>query len=234
MKIITWNCNGAFRKKLRVAEEFQPDLMVIQECEDPAQSTKEYRSWADNFLWFGKNKNKGIGVFALANINIEPLDWQDNGLQLFLPCKVNNSFTLLAVWTKHANSPNFRYIGQLWKYMQMHKKNLKETKLLICGDLNSNVCWDEWDRWWNHSDVVKELEEIENYSIYHQFYNEKQGKETKPTLFHRRNLEKRYHVDYVFATKGMFDKEKNKIIVGEHDKWLEFSDHMPIFFTIIC
>lgn len=234
MKIITWNCNGAFRKKFRVAEELQADLMVIQECENPVHSTQEYRSWASNFLWRGENKNKGIGVFARANIDIEPLDWQDNGLQSFLPCKVNNSFTLLAVWTKHANSPNFRYIGQFWKYMQIHKENLKKINLLICGDLNSNVCWDEWDRWWNHSDVVKELEEIGSHSIYHHFYNEKQGKETKPTLFHRRNLEKMYHVDYVFATKGMFDKEKNKIIVGEHHRWLEFSDHMPIFFTINC
>ena len=234
MKIITWNCNGAFRKKFYIAEKLQPDLMVIQECENPAQSTGDYKSWAGNYIWNGENKNKGIGIFASSDIKIERLNWQDNGLQSFLPCKVNNSFTLLAVWTKHANSPNFRYIGQLWKYMQIHKENLKENNLLLCGDLNSNVCWDEWDRWWNHSDVVDELEEIGVNSIYHQFYDEEQSKESKPTLFHRRNLEKKYHVDYAFATKGMFDKEVNKVIVGDPEKWLKYSDHMPIIFTIIC
>ncbi len=118
--------------------------------------------------------------------------------------------------------------------MQLNKDKLKEDKLLLCGDLNSNVCWDEWDRWWNHSDVVREFEEIGIYSIYHRFYNEKQGKETRPTLFHRRKLDKMYHVDYAFSSSDLFDNDKNEIDVGVHSQWLELSDHMPIWFTITC
>jgi exonuclease III len=38
MKIITWNCNGAFRKKFESLVSIDADILVIQECEDPAES----------------------------------------------------------------------------------------------------------------------------------------------------------------------------------------------------
>ena len=35
LKLLTWNCAGAFRKKTGPLTAFQPDLAVIQECERP-------------------------------------------------------------------------------------------------------------------------------------------------------------------------------------------------------
>lgn len=35
----------------------------------------------------------------------------------------------------------------------------------------------------NHSDVVKELKEVGIESLYHNYWNEEQGKEKRPTLF---------------------------------------------------
>jgi exonuclease III len=52
MKIITWNCNGAFRRKLAYLAQFNADILIIQECEDPAQSKDvAYRDWAKNYIW---------------------------------------------------------------------------------------------------------------------------------------------------------------------------------------
>ena len=42
MKIITWNCNGAFRKKYDFLNNFDWDIAVIQECENPAEN-KEFQ-----------------------------------------------------------------------------------------------------------------------------------------------------------------------------------------------
>ncbi len=230
MKIVTWNCNGAFRKKYESLNELDADLLVIQECEDPARSTSEYLAWAGNYLWMGNSKNRGIGVFTREEIVLEKLDWPDDGLQQFLPCRINDSFNLLAVWTKQANSPTFQYIGQLWKYLQLNKDRMSRTNTVICGDFNSNVFWDKWDRWWNHSDVVRELGELDIHSMYHELLGEDQGKETAPTLFMHRKKDRPYHIDYAFASKNLMDG--GSVIVGEPDIWLKHSDHMPLTFRL--
>lgn len=233
MKIITWNCNGAFRKKFHALLQFNADIIVIQECENPAESKDlEYNNWAKNYLWIGDSKNKGLAIFAKEKINLQPLDWtnnfKDHSVKHFLPCLINNDFQLLAVWTHQNNSPNFGYIGQFWKYLQVNKSNFK--KILIAGDLNSNTIWDEWDRWWNHSDVMKELEEINIKSLYHKFFNELQGKETKPTFFLQRNPSKPYHIDYCLSSYDFTQKLKD-VEVPEFDKWHHLSDHVPMIIT---
>lgn len=234
MKIVTWNCNGAFRKKFDRISDFNADIYIIQECENPAESGhKDYIKWADNYIWTGDTKNKGLAIFARPNLKLEKLNWTNNfknhTVKHFLPCKINNDFDLLAVWTHRNNSPNFGYIGQLWKYIQVNKDKLNGT--LIVGDFNSNTIWDEWDRWWNHSDVVNELKELDIVSIYHKLTGEQQGKESKPTLYFQRNLSRPYHIDYIFGAK-IFAEKTMAFEVGHADKWLQLSDHMPIFCEI--
>jgi exonuclease III len=226
MKIITWNCNGAFRKKFSQLESFDADIIVIQECEDPKMSNdKKYKEWASNFIWIGDNKNKGLGMFCKASVKLSDNNWDTNGLKYFISANIDNNFNIIGLWNHHANSPTFGYIGQFWKYLQINKPLM--TKTLITGDFNSNKIWDKWDRWWNHSDVVKELEEIEIRSLYHEYFNEKQGEEQVPTFYLQRNISKPYHIDYAFADKKVFKKIKN-IIIGQKNDWLELSDHMPI------
>lgn len=248
MKILNWNCNGALRNKLQTLDEFDADIIIIQECEDPSQSTKAFKNWRPNYLWLGDNKNKGIGIFAKPNIKIEKLDWfksidvtipgskkrtqnwNTNQLKLFLPIRVNDSFNLLAVWTKGNDNQIFSYIGQLWKYIQLHYTDLLESPSLIIGDLNSNSMWDKTDRWWNHTDVVEELAELDFQSLYHHKNSEVQGEETTPTFYHQRKMDKKYHIDYCFTTKEFYD---SKIEVGESATWIEYSDHMPLCIDII-
>lgn len=247
MKIITWNCNGAFRKKLASIDELDADILIIQECEDPARSTQDYRDWAGNYLWRGNNKNKGLGIFSRKNHKITILDWQgeyriklsESGRQLkwssdqlecFLPCKIDDEYTILGVWTKQAKSPNFQYIGQFWLYLQIHKEKLTNGNTFICGDFNSNVIWDECDRVWNHSDVVDELSEKGIHSVYHSKKNEEQGKESEPTFYLHRNSSKPYHIDYIFASKDIMGC--CNLLEVERSTWTPLSDHFPLVVTV--
>ncbi|WP_439861371.1 endonuclease/exonuclease/phosphatase family protein [Pseudomonas sp. MBLB4136] len=231
MRIVSWNCNGAFRKKLHLLEELNADVLVIQECEDPVQCRDaHYKQWANNHLWAGDNKNKGLGVFAKPDVRLEPLNLDSGRLQLFLPLMVDD-ITLLAVWTKEAGSPTFKYIGQLYKWLQSHKAHLATPKAVVIGDLNSNACWDVWDRWWNHSDVVKELESLGLHSLYHSQAGESQGAETQPTFFLHRKLEKPYHIDYAFLSEML--KIGARISIGAAEHWLEHSDHLPLIVDIV-
>jgi exonuclease III len=231
MKIVSWNCAGGLRKKFSALEAISADVFVLQECENPALSQDlAYKAWASNYLWIGENKNKGLAVVASADIKLTKLDWVDNQLQLFLPCLINDEITLLAVWTKQANSPNFRYIGQLWKYLQIHEEKLSKGKTLLIGDLNSNSRWDEWDRWWNHTDVVNQLNNIGIKSLYHHQYQEEQGVESVKTFYMYRNLEKFYHIDYAFLSDDLL--KNASLEIGLAKDWLALSDHMPLIVNI--
>lgn len=167
LRIATWNCNGALRKKWGRLAKIKADVYVVQECEDPGQvKDAAYNAWCANHLWTGTNKNKGIGIFAASERTLQAVPLDLAPMELFLPCIVNGEWPLLATWTKKANSQNFGYIGQLWKFLQAHRAFLANPRAMLVGDLNSNVIWDEWDRWWNHSDVVRELSELGLESCY--------------------------------------------------------------------
>jgi exonuclease III len=234
MKIVTWNCNGALRNKFEHLKVFDADIYIIQECENPDLTSHiEYKEWANNHLWIGDSKNKGIGIFAKNDFKLKKCDWtndfKNHAVKYFLPCLINEKIQILAVWTHKNNSPNFGYIGQFWKYIQVNKSKFND--IIIAGDLNSNAIWDQWDRWWNHSDVVNELNEIGVESLYHKFHKESQGKESQPTFYLHRNLAKPYHIDYCFASRKFVDKLED-CNVGKFDEWKHLSDHSPLIVTL--
>ncbi len=244
MKIVTWNCAGAFRRKFAALAHFDADILVIQECEDPAIMRRgaiaaDYRDFAgDSYLWVGENKNKGLGIFANNGHVLRKLRWRDRGLELFLPCQIQGQIegpnerrlNLLAVWTKDAAKPAERYIGQLWQYLQHHKRKLSKTETVICGDFNSHVQWDHLHNHANHSDVVRQLERIGLHSLYHAAMGEPQGGESRPTFYLTKNQRKPYHIDYAFAPSDAIGAAR--VSVGQPADWLPLSDHMPIAFTV--
>lgn len=248
MRIITWNCNGALRKKLKEADSFEADVLIIQECENPTLSTKPYQDWAGDHLWIGTTKNKGIGIFPKAGNHVKELKWSGtfqvsglktqsasaswatNDLLLFLPFELNDQYNVLACWTKGNDSQVFGYMGQFWKYLQIHRSQLNQRNTIIAGDFNSNAIWDKPDRWWSHSDTVKELAEINIESLYHHETGEKHGHEIQPTFYLHRKESKPYHIDYVFMSKELL--LRSTIEIGKIDEWLAVSDHMPLCVNI--
>lgn len=230
-----------------IVDTLEADVLIVQECEDPSRSTTAYQKWASNHIWEGDNKNKGLGILAKPEIALRRLDWYNTisliphskspksswctaDLKYFVPFSINNEWTCVAVWTKGHRSQAFRYIGQLWKFVQLHKSDLLHEKTLIAGDFNSNTIWDRIDGWWSHSDVVVELRDLGMESLYHLSTGEKQGAETTPTFFMHRNLEKPYHIDYIFAREPILSNFQ--LEVGPQDVWLPYSDHIPLILTI--
>ncbi|MFM2059282.1 MAG: hypothetical protein RLY71_3667 [Pseudomonadota bacterium] len=233
MRIITWNCNGALRRKLVALEEIGADVQIIQECENPAAtSDRKYRAWAEDghYLWIGTDKNRGLGVFARPGVAIEPVRLEAGPLELFLPCRVDG-MAMLAVWTKRSESWNYRYIGQLWKWLDLNSDFLVGDQTLLIGDLNSNAIWDAQHRGCSHSEVVNILAGLGQLSVYHHLRGEAHGMECTPTLFFRRQIDRPYHIDYAFLSKRLLNGVALKI--GQPEHWLALSDHMPVTIDIV-
>ena len=227
MIIVSWNCAGAFRSKFTFLQNLLPDVCVVQECEDPTSSASDsYREWSANSLWIGDNKNRGLGIFAKPHIRLEPVALNTNGLELFLPCRIDSSMTLLGVWTRRTKSYDFRYIGQLWKYLNLHAEALRTKTSIVMGDFNSNVFWDKRHAAASHTSVVQQLSDIGLESLYHYAQSVPQGKERDATLFLQRNLKKPYHIDYAFIPKNLLPS--STIEIGNSSAWLRYSDHMPV------
>lgn len=229
MKIVSWNCNGALRQKFERIATLNADVFVIQECENPENSSPDYRNWAGQYVWAGSSPIRGIGVFVKNGLSVVPLNWIDHGLKQFLPVRIGDSLNLLAVWTK--NAQKMRYIGQFWQYLQHHAP-LLDSSSIICGDFNSNAIWDKRGRVWNHSECVKALDQLGFQSLYHRCTDEKQGSESQPTLYLQRNISKPYHIDYLFAHNAIFQNGSPEVMVGKAAEWLSISDHMPVSFEL--
>lgn len=223
MRIISWNCNGAFRKKHKALLNLDSDIYVIEECENPAISKdKDYEKFSKNYIWVGY-KSKGLGIFTKDTITLKNNNWECYGLEWFISCTVNNKLTILGVW----GSGN--HIEDIYVYLQIHKEKLKNIdNILICGDFNSNSRWDKKHKRRTHSAVVKELESLNLYSCYHYINNDEQGKESEPTFYMYRNKNKPYHIDYCFYKKN---KIKN-LEIGKFEQWISLSDHMPMIIDI--
>jgi exodeoxyribonuclease III len=234
MKIITWNCNMAFRKKAAIILKHKPDIVVVQECEHPDKlkfttGTPE----PTDMLWIGDNENKGLGIFSYSNFKFKLHKTHNPALKLIAPIKVSNgdiNFMLYAIWANNPKDKDGQYITQVWKALTYYSKNIKNKKTILIGDFNSNTIWDKPRREGNHSNVVKHLEAKKIHSVYHTHYIQDQGKESHPTYYLYRHKDKPYHLDYCFASIDMMSRLQT-VEVGDFNFWKNYSDHVPLIIS---
>jgi len=234
MKIITWNCNMAFRKKAKYLVEQKADIVIVPECECPEKLIfPEDVPKPDQVLWYGQNLNKGLGIFGYGKIKFKELDCHNRKLKLVIPIEVTKGsmkFNLFAIWANNVKDRKYQYVGQIWKALKCYDNLLTEGPSILAGDFNSNTIWDQPKRKGNHTHVVGKLREKGIYSCYHTYYNCEQGKEVHDTLFMYRHNDKGYHIDYCFASEN-FINNLITVDVGDHRHWCQLSDHVPLSVT---
>jgi len=231
MRLITWNCQGAFRKKEDIILAYRPDIMVVQECENPDKVVLNLKTPKPyNHYWYGDNVHKGICIYSFTDYLIKLSPNFNPEFRYILPFLVSghgHTFTLFAIWAM-GNKENYeaRYIGQVWLAINYYAELLGGATILV-GDFNSNKIWDNKARVGDHSAVVNKLLESNIQSIYHRHFKIDQGKEKHPTFFLQRNFDKPFHIDYCFASADILDKVQN-IEIGTYENWSTCSDHTPL------
>ena len=197
MKIITWNCCLNLSKKFEQIKALNPDILIIQECEELPE---DFFPGA-RYYWTGHTKNKGMGVVLFNNTaNVDKSF--NNKLDYFLPLNLDNGIKLLATWSfTHRAAGRFGegHIGHVSNAIEYYKDWLDGSKqAVISGDFNNSVIWDKPNGRNNFEEINKFLESLNFKSAYHEKTGYPLGKEKHATFYHTKKKEKPYHIDYVY------------------------------------
>jgi hypothetical protein len=145
------------------------------------------------------------------------------------PC----DFLLLPVWACPVGTVReHNYVGQIYDAIVRHPLWFAKTlPTVICGDFNSNTIFDPGRKKKSHSSVVRLLAERGLTSVYHEFFSEHHGAETRPTYYFWHREERSFHIDYVFVPHGWM-KRVAACVVGAYGQWRPASDHMPVIVDV--
>ena len=232
MELTTWNCARGFEKKKAAIFSGAPDIAVIQECSQKSAEPQLLDPY--EAAWVGSNPNIGMGIFyRKADWSVRRLDGTTHGIQWVVPFEVTGpeNFTLIAVWACEVRgSKRESYVGQVNRALKEHPEWFENGPIVLAGDFNSNARWDKERRDWNHSTMVAQLQSRGLVSIYHTVKGEEHGKETIPTFHLQKNMEKDFHIDYIFAPVAW--QQRLQMKVGNCSEWLSQSDHCPLTLSL--
>ena len=218
----------AFRRKVDLLLQYQPDLLIIQECEHPDKII--FPVSPTNVIWYGDNQHKGLGVFSFASYKLELLSCHEPSFKTILPITVSDGdvdFTLFAIWANNPQDKGNQYVGQVWKALHHYEHLIKPERTILAGDFNSNSIWDKPRRIGNHTDLVEKLNLKQIKSVYHYHFGQEHGSEQHPSFNLYKNADKPYHLDYCFVSEDIMLKLA-EIQIGTYDEWRKHSDHLPL------
>jgi exodeoxyribonuclease III len=226
MRIVTWNCQMGFDKKAGALLSQNPDVAVVPECSE--RSALALQQCGYEALWFGSNPLKGLGVFSRKGWSIRALTQPRQKWIVPVEIDAPTPFTLLAVWACGTAIKNASdYIGRVHDALVSHPEWFDGAPVVLAGDLNSNKKWDKQRKVANHSHVVEILADRGLVSGYHEFFNEAQGAESRPTSHLYRHADKPYHIDYIFIPREWAPRLQT-VDVGSYEQWSKLSDHCPV------
>ena len=250
---------GLWRKYEDIEEFEADIYVIGECANPAKSKNKKYKEFAKNYIWIGEYKNMGLGIFAKEDIQLDLiadvknelaedyLCWGNGndvhvgklaeedrkfeeikkmGLLMefrhFIPVTVDGTFNLLAVWAMP------EYVEMIHDFYNANK-GLFDKNLIICGDLNSSILFDERGehKGKNFGMLIDKLDGHGLVPVYH-YINEDEipGHESKPTHYWQYNLNQPFHLDHVFANPDIVDD----LDIIENEKWLKLSDHLPLVF----
>lgn len=221
----------AFRKKAGLILAYQPDIIVVPECEHPDKIKFDPAlPQPSGQLWFGDNPHKGLGIFAYNGYQLKKGRNHQKDLKLIAPVIVtrdDKKFNLFAIWANNPDDPDGQYVEQVWKAIHFYKRQIRKQQTILIGDFNSNTIWDRKYRTGNHSHVVDHLAKKGIQSCYHYHQKQEQGRELHPTFYLYKRKDKPYHLDYCFASTDLL-RQIQTVEIGDYDSWKAYSDHVPV------
>jgi endonuclease/exonuclease/phosphatase family metal-dependent hydrolase len=232
MRIVVWNCRMALVKKRDLLYGLGADIAVIPECSSEAM--RICRQDGFETCWWGQNRHKGLGVMVRKPWRLEH-QRRSCSQRWIASVRVGGpqTFRLLPVWACPVGGVREKnYVGQIYEAIVRHPHWFAAgCPTVIGGDFNSNTIFDPGRKQRTHSRVVRLLAARGLQSAYHEYFQEMQGRESRPTYYFWHRPERCFHLDYIFLPDAWVQKV-TAVTVGTYREWRAASDHMPILVDI--
>jgi exodeoxyribonuclease-3 len=230
MRLVTWNCKGAFHRKHDFVAALHPDILIVPECEKLYGLTQPFDSpVVRSFKWFGNNPHKGLAVISYGEYEIQVHPRYDARHEWIVPLSVSGpmTFILFAVWTLPLGKYSGRYVRPLFEAFESYESLIDTSEAVWAGDFNSNFKWDTPSRKYKFRDFVALLGRRGFHSLYHHRHKCEHGEELDETFYLYHQANKGHHIDYVFTT-DRFHPHGFDVFIGSHSDWSKRSDHAPL------
>lgn len=227
MRVVSWNCCQAFRKKWEYVDAYRPDLIVVPEAESIERQPDALLDRYPYRAWVGDNPSKGLLVLGSDARPFSIHEAYNPEHRYVLPLRVAGALdlVLIGVWTQRDKGVGYtQHLSQaLEEYEPLFRKHS-----IVIGDFNANKMWDpEHRRDVTHSENVQWLEDHGLVSVYHSLTGEPQGEESAATHAFRRNPGNPFHIDYAFVSRSLM--VGNPVLdVPPIAEWIGLSDHGPL------
>ena len=199
VKVVSWNCLKKFKNKRKVIEEFEADLYIISESENPELLGPDF---TENkvFYQYEAYENDKLGLLVYSKKYEITLNQKlDLKMRYFINFSCNGQ-DFLAVWTKDY------YIFDILPYCIANEAYIKNA--IIMGDFNGNAkTYKDYliDNVRGFKGLYEWLQERDYISCYHDKTGDVPGEEKQHTHLNNRGGKK--HIDYCFVKKSLNYKE---------------------------
>lgn len=242
MRLVTWNCNMAFHKKLDALWKLRPDVAVVQEVEEPTKWHGALSELAGHVsvTWTGANPKKGLAVLGFNGVRVERDASYREGHDYVVPVEVRGRafFNLLAVWSFNDRGipGRTKVPGPISRALLEYSPFCGTAALVVLGDFNHSVVWDRLGSVRNMRAIISEFDARDLFSAYHVTHDAAFGQEPEPTHYWRDRKKNglTYHIDYCFLP-NLWRQHVGHVEVGSFEDWCErrdkrpsLSDHVPL------
>ncbi len=231
MRIVTWNCcGGACLDRAAELAPLAPDLAVLQECAQPHAGAAE-----NEWLWFGENPRKGVGVVAGAGWRVERGPVDETVRHTAFPVVVTRTsggppVHLLAIWSFREPT----YVEAIRSGLDAYAGFLRAAPGVVVGDFNSSPDFAPKTGPRSHGALVAHLHDAFGLASAWHAHAAARGRsplDETPTLYFRWQERRPFHIDYCFVPAAWVPAIRD-VRVGSFAEWEGRSDHRPLLVDV--
>jgi exodeoxyribonuclease III len=224
VRIVSWNTLGNSEAKWDALARLRPNIAILPEIGRLSRSSFDMGVVG----WEWQGADKGIGI-ASTHAPLAPIPMSNAGS--FSAAATINDLNVIGIWSCPAKgSTQQLYAREVLRTLTACAPILGDGRPgILAGDLNLFPTLDGDPTIESFAAVRNRLADLDYVSLYHYFFDEKFGAESRATHFHHFDADRPFHIDYCFASSSLLPRVTS-VTVGTQDEWVRprLSDHVPI------